>query len=312
MVDITEIKLEVFQHLIPQLYNATAIEPIHKGLSTDEKLIAHMPNNEKLLLRIFDLAEFEQKRLEYEVIKKIEGFGVKCSLALACGKLLDYNKAYMLLTYIEGDDAKEELPKFTEAEQYQIGFNAGSELLKLHRFQAPLHISPWYDRKIAAHQKCIREYKKLNLKFSGDAKVFDFVDEHADLMKGRPNVFQHDDIHVGNVIVKERKFAGLIDFNRYDWGDPIHDFLKMGMFSKEISIPFSIGQIDGYHYPQAPSTLFWKLYALYLAMSLFNSMVWVQQIEPKNMQTLLGKIAIIVDDHRGFEQAIPSWYFKIK
>lgn len=36
-------------------------------------------------------------------------------------------------------------------------------------------------------------------------------------------------------------------FNRMNWGDPIHDFLKAGMFSSEVSIPFSIGQIKGYH-----------------------------------------------------------------
>ncbi|MCE7792052.1 aminoglycoside phosphotransferase family protein [Salipaludibacillus sp. CUR1] len=37
-------------------------------------------------------------------------------------------------------------------------------------------------------------------------------------MKQRPNLFQHDDFHLGNIIVNNKKFAGVIDFNRYDWG----------------------------------------------------------------------------------------------
>ncbi|MEX2460842.1 MAG: phosphotransferase [Paenibacillaceae bacterium] len=311
MIDITEIKLEVLQHLIPQLYNAIAIEPIHKGVSTDEKVMIHMPNNEKQLLRLFDLAEFEQKQLEYETIRALNGFVFKCSMALACGRLLDYNLAYMLLTYIEGEDARDELPKLTEAEQYQIGFDAGRELLKMHQLKAPPHISPWYDRKVVKHRECVRAYAKLNVKFNNDSKVIDFIEDHLELMKGCPNLFQHDDIHIGNVIVKERKFAGLIDFNRYDWGDPVHDFLKMGMFNRQLSIPFSIGQIDGYHSSHAPNELFWQLYALYLAMSLFDSVVWVHEFEPENLTSLLGKIDVILADHCNFDQVKPGWYASI-
>lgn len=62
----------------------------------------------------------------------------------------------------------------------------------------------------------------------------------------RPNRFQHDDFHPSNILVQSNSYAGTIDFNRYDWGDPFHDFFKIAYFSREISIPFSIGQIDGY------------------------------------------------------------------
>jgi aminoglycoside phosphotransferase (APT) family kinase protein len=311
MIDITEIKLEVLQQSIPELHHATAIEPIHKGLSTDQKAIIHLPENEKQLLRVFDIAEFEQKQMEYEAISALRGYDIKCSMALACGKLLDYNLAYMLLTYIEGEDAREELPRLTEAEQYQIGFDAGRELLKMHLLKAPSHISPWYDRKAVKHRECLGEYNKLNVRFNHDSKVMAFIDEHMGLMKDCPNLFQHDDIHIGNVIIKEHQFAGLIDFNRYDWGDPVHDFLKMGMFNRQLSIPFSIGQVDGYHASsRAPNELFWKRYALYLAMSLFDSVVWVHEFEPENLISLIGKIDVILDDHCNFDQVKPGWYIE--
>jgi aminoglycoside phosphotransferase (APT) family kinase protein len=305
---IAEIKLEALKQFLPLLNEAIAIEPIHKGYSTDIKVIVHLQDNKKLLLRLFDLAVLEQKLLEYDFLKKVEGYGVKCSKTLACGKLADLNQGYMLLTFIEGTDAIEELPKLAEIEQYQIGFETGKELLKMHQFEALAGVSPWYERKTEKHRSLMIEYAELNVPFKQDSKIITFIDNHIELMKYRPNLFLHDDIHVGNIIVKDRQFSGLIDFNRYDWGDPVHDFLKMGMFSKGVSIPFSIGQVKGYHQSREPDELFWKLYALYLAMSLFSSIVWVWKVVPEEKDSLLSKIALILEDQDNFDSFKPTWY----
>jgi aminoglycoside phosphotransferase (APT) family kinase protein len=308
MADITEIKLEVLQQSIPLIKNAVALETIHKGYSTDKKVIIHLQDDKKQLLRLFDLAEYKQKLVEYEYLTTIEGYGVKCSKPLACGKLAVLDLGYILLTYIEGNDASGELPELNETEQYEIGFETGKELLKMHQFEAPASVSPWYDRKIAKHRKLMDEYAELNVPFKHESKIISFIESHIELMQDRPNLFQHDDIHVGNIIVKNRRFSGLIDFNRYDWGDPVHDFLKMGMFSKEVSIPFSIGQVQGYHQSEEPDELFWKLYALYLAMSLFASIVWVWKVVPEEKDSLLGKIALILEDQNNFDSYKPTWY----
>ncbi|EPY06294.1 hypothetical protein PAALTS15_16301 [Paenibacillus alvei TS-15] len=109
-------------------------------------------------------------------------------------------------------------------------------------------------------------------------------------MRHRPNLFQHDDFHVGNLIIKDNQLSGVIDFNRFDWGDPIHEFLKVGMFSSEVRIPFSIGQIRGYHKDSEPDDLFWRLYSLYLAMD---------------------KIDRVLEDHDYFRLLKPKWYIHI-
>jgi aminoglycoside phosphotransferase (APT) family kinase protein len=308
MADITNITLDVLRLSLPLMKNAVAIKSIHKGYSTDKKVIVHLQDDTKLLLRLFDLNEYEQKCVEYDYLRIIESYGVKCSKPLACGKLADLLQGYMLLTYIEGNDASEELPKLTETEQYQIGFETGNELLKMHQFAAAGNVSPWHERKIVKHHKLLSEYAKLNVPFTQDSKIISFIDEHIYLMQDRPNLFQHDDIHVGNIIVKDRNFAGIIDFNRYDWGDPVHDFLKMAIFSKEISIPFSIGQVKGYHLSTEPDELFWKLYALYLAMSFFASIVWVWKFVPDEKESLLGKLALVLEDHNNFDSYKPNWY----
>jgi aminoglycoside phosphotransferase (APT) family kinase protein len=131
MTNYTEISLGILQQAIPQLINASAIEPIHKGYSTDLKIIVHSKAGGKQLLRLFDLKDYAQKQLEYETLKSMEKYEVKCSKTLAFGEIITLNKGYMLVSYIEGEDAAEELPSYTEEQQFQIGVDAGQELLKI-------------------------------------------------------------------------------------------------------------------------------------------------------------------------------------
>ena len=43
-----------------------------------------------------------------------------------------------------------------------------------------------------------------------------------------------------------KETLGLIDFSRMDYGDPWEEFMRVTTFSKSISSPFAIGQINGY------------------------------------------------------------------
>jgi len=308
MKDHPEISLEIIQQAIPQLNHASAIEPIHKGYSTDLKIIVHFITGGKKLLRLFELELNDQKLLEYETLKSMEKYEVMCSKALAFGEIPALNRGYMLLSYMDGVDAEAELASYTEEQQYQIGVEAGQQLLKMHQCVAPESISLWYERKIIKHRRVMIEYNNQSVRIKQDEKIIAFMESNLELMKDRPNLFQHDDFHLGNLIVRDGKLAGVIDFNRYDWGDPIHEFLKLGFFSKRISIPFAIGQIKGYHNFKEPDELFWKLYALYIAMCLCSSVVWILKVKPDELNDMLSLIYKVTEDHQNFELIKPSWY----
>ena len=124
-------------------------------------------------------------------------------------------------------------------------------------------------------------------------------------MKERPSVLQHDDFHLSNLIVQNGKYAGAIDFGRFDWGDPVFDFIKLGMFSTEQSVPFAIGMIEGYHDGKPPQS-FWELYALYLAMNVFSIIVWGHR--QGDERKLLRHAERIIQDHEGFTNSMPAWY----
>ncbi len=299
-LDITIIKGQI------PLLQDSCIEQINKGYSSDKKYIVHLNNNRKFLLRLFDLNEYELKLNEFSCLEKMRNFEVKCSRPIEIGKLSQVG--YMLLSFIDGHDALEQFPNLSDREQFNIGYEAGKELKKIHLYIAPKHISPWHERKAKKHKKYLDEYFACGMRIKNDDYIIKFIEQNIKLIKERPNVFQHDDFHVGNIIINDKKLAGVVDFNRYDWGDPIHEFLKVGIFSREVSIPFSIGQIKGYHNNNEPDELFWRLYSLYLAMSVFSTVIWTLKVIPEDINEMLNKIYMFLEDHNYFNKIKPSWY----
>ncbi|MDX8047215.1 aminoglycoside phosphotransferase family protein [Gracilibacillus sp. S3-1-1] len=291
---------------IPYIKNCKEMKQIHKGLSLDRKYLVQMADTaQKLLLRLFDLKELPAKKEEYAILQKMQKDSIKCSVPLAIGEL--DNQGYLITSYIEGEDAKDEIVKYSSEEQFQIGVEAGRELKKIHRIIAPEQITSWYTRKAEKHQNYINAYLTCGVKVKNDEKLIRFIDENIHLMKNRSNLLQHDDYHLDNIIVQDKSIAGIIDFERFDWGDPIHEFLKIGIFSSEISIPFSIGQIKGY-FNGDPDEAFWKLYSLYLAMCVFSSVIWTINVIPHDLPNMPAKMDRFLTDHDYFDQIMPSWY----
>ncbi|SDC26559.1 Predicted kinase, aminoglycoside phosphotransferase (APT) family [Paenibacillus sp. UNCCL117] len=294
---------------IPLLGNCTRLEQIHKGYSSDGKYIVHDNNGSpQYILRTYSIDQDKNKRLEFSRLKMMEKHDVKCSRPIAIGVLPEQELGYMLVSFIEGNEASEELPLLTKEEQFNIGFQSGLELKKIHQVICPDIMKSWDERMVAKHNRYRMEYTKCGVAIKNEEKLLSFIDDRLYLMKDRPNLFQHDDYHIGNLIVKDGNLSGIIDFNRYDWGDPIHEFVKIGVFSSEVSVPFSVGQIQGYHNYSEPGDEFWQLYSLYLAMTLVSSIVWVLKVKPDELDSMLMKIQRVMDDHDNFELTVPKWY----
>ncbi|MCU0158365.1 aminoglycoside phosphotransferase family protein, partial [Bacillus safensis] len=200
--------------------------------------------------------------------------------------------------------------QLTEEKQYAIGVSAGQDLRNMHKYPAPSHIEPWEDRVIKKHHRYLTAYRESGISLEGDEKVAQFIAKHIDIVKGRPNQFQHDDFHLGNIIVNDNKYAGVIDFNNFDWGDPIHDFYKVALFSRETSEAFSAGQINGYFDGNIPDD-FWLLYSVYVAMSIFSSIMWVIKFDPGQMDEMIERLEYVLKDHHYFDQIEPQWYTRI-
>lgn len=292
---------------IPELRQATRIEPVMKGYSADGKFKIFVPGQGHVLVRIYNAAEEYMKQKEYQFMESLQQLGVLCPATIGMGRL-DEKSGYMILSYIEGEDASERLPRMNEQQQWAVGMEAGAQLQLIHQLPMEQQIESWYIRKSTKHQRYVERYKLCPVVMNEDHAILKFIEDHLDWMKNRPDGFQHDDFHPGNLVVKQDQLAGVIDFNRYDQGDPVHEFLKLGLFASEISVPYSIGQIQGYFGGNEPDELFWRLYSLYTAMALVSSVVWVQQVKPEETHEMMTRIERVREDHDDFRRWIPRWY----
>ncbi len=289
---------------IPYLKNADSIVPINKGFSADQKYMI----DGQYLIRLFS-SEFERnRREEYNTIHALAAYSDYVPKVIEFGSLEDLNLSYMILTYLPGEDAEVSLQRLTEGEQYTAGLTAGAELKKLHRFPAPANVLSWYDQKKLKSDKYLAGLKDLPLDKEIKEMLEAYIHKNEYLMKGRPNTFQHDDYHPANLLINNRTFSGIIDFQRMDWGDPIHDLTKLGFFSSRISVSFTKGIVDGYHNNSVVGESFWELYTLYSVMHVVSALVWGLRINVEQYELLLGYSLDVIRDHDDFNRVIPKWY----
>ncbi|MED2699644.1 phosphotransferase, partial [Bacillus thuringiensis] len=264
-------------------------------------------NNEKYLFRTGDIKEYERKKIEFQILNEMVKCNVQAQRPIEIGILEEEGVCYSIFSYLEGEDAKRLLSTYSPKEQYDIGIEAGKDLAKMHTLEAPKNILPWYERAMKKHRKYLEAYKTCGIKIENDDKIIKFIDENEMYVKDRPNRFQHDDFHLENIIVRDGRYVGVVDFNGYDWGDPLHDFVKIALFARDISIPYSIGQIEGYFNERIPEE-FWKLYAVYVGMTVFSSVVWTLRAAPHMLEDTLERLHIVLEDHKNFELLKPIWF----
>ncbi|PEE32697.1 aminoglycoside phosphotransferase family protein [Bacillus cereus] len=287
--------------------DAANIEEISKGFSPDKKYIITNANNEKYLFRTGDIKEYERKKIEFQILNEMVKRNVQAQRPIEIGILEEEGVCYSIFSYLEGEDAKKLLPTYSPKEQYDIGIEAGKDLAKMHTYEAPNNILPWYERAMKKHSKYVEAYKTCGINIKNDDKIIKFIEENEIYLKNRPNRFQHDDFHLENIIVRDARYVGVVDFNGYDWGDPIHDFVKIALFARDISIPYSIGQIEGYFNRKIPEE-FWKLYKVYVGMTVFSSVVWTLRAAPHMLDDMLERLTIVLEDHNNFELSKPIWF----
>ncbi|QNO15054.1 aminoglycoside phosphotransferase family protein [Alkalicella caledoniensis] len=288
--------------------NNSTVNELDKGWSNDKKYI-FTSDSGRYLLTIFELKHYDNKLYQFDILKKMITLGVPVQEPVEI--FSDSTFGYMVVSYIDGLDAEESLKSMSEEGQYNIGIQAGRKLKLMHQLKASDQLDSWYNRKKHKHAKYLETYKQLGIKLRNEQKIVNFINGNIELMMDRPNIFQHDDFHVGNIILDNKKIAGVIDFDLMDWGDPIHDFVKLGTVSRKTSIPFCIGQIHGYFGNTEPDEFFWKLYSLYHCMAAISTIVWVQRFHPSRVDEAMQGVNEMMEDHNYFDDIKPKWYKNI-
>lgn len=282
------------------------IESISKGWSNDKKYHITTMSEQHFLLRISDITQYEVKKKEYEIIKKYSLLGINMSMPLDFGICNDGNNVYMLLTWIEGNDLEAELPKLPEQEQYRLGRKAGEILKRIHSIKIDSVDRPLETKK---SKKLLQLscYEKSQVRIAGDNFAIKYVKDNIDKIWKEQPVYMHGDYHPGNLIYTPDGNIGIIDFNRWEIGDPYEEFYKLESFGIEHSIPYCIGQIDAYFDNKIPEE-FWVALAVYVAHASLYSIKWAEKFGQKEIDGMVARCGKAFDDYDNFQLSVPKWY----
>lgn len=282
------------------------VEMVSKGWSSDRKYYIMTTTGRDLLLRISDIKQYEAKKKEYEIIKKYAELGFPMSEPIDFGVCNNGKNTYMLLTWVEGKDLEDVLARLSELEQYQLGRKAGTILKKIHSVEIDSNDQPAGTKK-AKKLLQLQRYEESKVRIADDDFAIQYVKDHIDQIWYEKPVYMHGDFHPGNLIYTADGDIGVIDFNRWEVGDPYEEFYKLESFGIEQSIPYCIGQIDAYFDENIPEK-FWISLAVYVAHASLYSIKWAEKFGQKEVDGMVERCRMAFDDYDNFNRKIPKWY----
>lgn len=287
---------------IPKSEEWESLVALNKGWSSDKKYIVTW-QGKKYLLRVSLGDVWETKNLEYEILQKYARTGLAMSQPIDFG--LCERGVYMLLSWVEGEDLQDVLPRLREAEQCRLGRRAGEILKQIHSIPLEKKHVP-AQTKIPRKLRQLQAYRESGLHMPEQEKVLAFVEQNIDCIWKNPPVYQHGDFHPGNMIYTGEDIA-LIDFNRWEVSDAYEEFYKLESFGLDCSVAYCRGQIDGYFADNVPE-VFWKALAVYVAHGALHSMVWAIPYGEAELAGMQRRYLRALKSYEGFTRLVPRWY----
>ena len=281
--------------------------PIEKGWSGDKKYCATTTDGNQFLLRVSPIEQYERKKNEFELMHKIATLDIPMCKPLEFG--ISDEGVYSVQSWINGADAEENINHYTNKEQYAYGLESGQILRKIHTIPAPNGIEDWesyFNRKADGK---IKMYEECPIKCENGQAFVEYINANRHLLKNRPCTYQHGDYHIGNMMIGEDKQLYIIDFNRYDFGDPWEEFNRI-VWCAQAAPYFASGMVNGYFDNDIPME-FWKLLALYIASNTLSSVAWAIPFGEKEIQVMLNQAKDILKWYDNMKNPVPSWYLGV-
>lgn len=293
---------------VQESINATVStsQELSTGWSTEEKLYIKDEYGREFLVRISPYSELEKWKYNFSLSQNFYKENVYMAKPLIF--TTESNKHVLtILTWLEGEELRENFQLFTRSQHYDLGIEAGKNLKILHTDQKCRISQSWFDMYSDKIYKKLFNYKKCSLKFDDDTLIIGFINSRIELLKTRPVVLQHGDYHDGNLIVDKNGRLGIIDYNRIDWGDPWQEFDKL-IWTLLYSDVFPKGMIDGYFNCKVPIDFFEAL-ALYSCVILISNLAWAVKYNKRNqVSKVMQQKDNILMWYRRFSDVIPEWY----
>ncbi|HEM6183782.1 TPA: phosphotransferase [Streptococcus suis] len=279
-------------------------QPLTKGWSTDQKYKVQLEDGRFGLLRIAERPAYEAKRLEFQLVENL--FGLSLPVAEPLRFWADDLSVYTLYEWVEGQDMNEVASNLSDSVLYDLGCQSGQFLRTLHALPIDQSQRDWnsfyqakIDNKLAAYQATSHSYPN-------DQAMIDFVQANRHLLEGRPIAYHHGDFHTGNFLLGADGKLKILDFDRYDIGDPWEEFNRL-IFTADLSPAFARGQVDAYFDGAIPEE-FWKLMALYVTVNSLGALSWAEQVDSEQIPLMKLQAQKISEWYEYFNHHLPKWY----
>lgn len=279
-------------------------EPINKGWSGDKKYCVTDEQGNKFFLRVFLIEQYEQKKSEYELMSQTAALGTPMCKPLEFG--VSDEGVYSVQTWIDGVDAREVMGTLSDSAQYTYGFESGRILRKIHSIATAKIQTDWEIRYNYKIDCTLKKYNDCPLKFENGEAFVNYINANRPLLKYRPQVYQHGDFHIGNMMIGNDGKLYIIDFERNDFGDPWED-MKAITWDVAVSPIFASGRINGYFDNNIPDG-FWHLLALYISCGTLGSLPWAMPFGDEEIETMQNLAKEILSWYDNMRNPVPTWY----
>lgn len=283
----------------------TKVDQIKKGWSEDKKYCVTTQDDVRYLLRITSASRYENRKSLFAMMEQVAALNIPMCVPIEFG-ICDEG-VYSLQSWIDGEDLETVLPLFPEAEQYALGMNSGRIIRKMHTITTPETQEEWALRFNRKTNMKIQKYRECGLRFDGDDDVIAYLEGNRQLLENRPQCFQHGDYHVGNMML-EKGILKIIDFDRYDFGDPWEEFNRI-VWSAAVSPHFATGQLQGYFGGEPPMEFF-KLLAFYIASNTLSSIYWASPFGTSDLNIMLKQAQDVLVWYDHMKNPVPTWYLR--
>lgn len=292
---------------IPNFDTFVKIESIHKGWSGDKKYYVETKDGERFLLRISDMSTYDAKKYEFDVMKKMSAIGIKMSSPIDFGICEGGKCVYQLLSWCDGEEAKEVLYNLSDAEQYAYGKKAADVLKRMEQIDHKPASLEWAECFGERVKHYIELYRKCGYTFDGDEVIINYLQTNHHCIGERPTALMHMDFQTDNMVISSDGELYTIDFQMCGVADPYHVLTGAGV-SAMYSVPFAMGEIEGYFGKEIPDD-FWDKYTYYMLTEMLYAFTVGVKMNEEREETL-HMFDDEVERIKHNVSPIPTWYQK--
>lgn len=292
---------------IPGSGQWTGIKVIRQGDSADLKFRVKDSNGNRFLLRLADRTRYDHVRSACRILELLHQNNVPVSAPAGFGLCGRNSYVYLLTSWVYGKPAQERLPQHHKVIRYLLGQETAVYLYALHSCTAPTGPEQWAQQTRQRIDNALTACRGRDREPVCVRRLQQFVLDNCQVAAQQPQSVLHGDLTPANLIFSYEQSVGLIDFEKWHFGDPLADLAPVMTDFFRISTCFATGLLDSYFHYRVETRSFRRL-AFYAALRMLQQYAAACAGDEAARQLVIEDIRQVVKEYNGFSSVVPAWY----